>query len=231
MSTALFRSQPKYQGFVSDGYFQTPDGRVHYRPAPDVDATRGRLAGLLGDLPADPPAGPLVRLVPIDGRLPGLRQAAVIEAEAFKAPPRVLTAFRSRGGVVDVVAGNASLHPAYEGVNRGRQVNGFCAWGAKPPLIVVSADGAPDDVLHEFGHYVDRGYRFSDSDTWKWLVSAALSSFVGEYGEIVSGPLIGFNAYRSPCEGFAEAFRLFCGPARDRLSKRMRAFIEMACRE
>ena len=228
MSTTL--SEPKYVGHVSDGWFLDSQGRLHYR-APDVDVTRGRLHALLGDLPDDGPAGPLIRLVAIDGVAPSLMRAAAIERELSKAPPRVLAVFRSRGGTIDIVPGeDASRHPQCgQRPPPGKIVRGWCSRGEAQPLIVVAVAGDPRAVLHELGHWHDRSDRFSGLSEWQRIVAAdrmrgTRLEFHGGYEFLFDD---GHNGKRSPREAYAEAFAMFfSGPeTRRRLTRAMREFI------
>ena len=184
------------------------------------------------DVPADPPAGPLIRLVPIDGRLPGLRQAAAIEREAAKAPSRVVAAFRASGGTIDIVPGeDASRHPQCgQRPPPGKIVRGWCSRGEAQPLIVVAVAGDPRAVLHELGHWHDRSDRFSGLSEWQRIVAAdrSASDDLQTLADLSSFANDGYNGKRSPREAYAEAFALFYSgdETRRRLTRAMREFIE-----
>jgi hypothetical protein len=204
MSTAtarLWRTQPKYEGLCSDGWYQTPDGRIHFRPNPDVDLAKAKLFVLLEA--DDLPLRPLITTVPIDGRLPTAEQVAGVAAAVLTAPPRVVAAFRQAGGQIQVVAGQcASIHPLFPRDKRipaGMLAAGFHS--RQPPLIVVAAAADPRTVLHELGHRVDgplSGCRFSESITWQQ---------VG--GQVAR--LCGFTPYHSTKgESFAQFFAEWC---------------------
>jgi hypothetical protein len=202
--TRLWRTQPKYEGLCSDGWYQTPDGRLHFRPNPKaaLDVAKAKLFCLLEELD-DLPARPLIVPVAIGGRRPTAAQVAAIEAELRKVPPTVIAAFRQAGGQIQVVGGqdcrHHPLYPPERHIPAGMVVSGFLS--RRPLLIVVAAEADPAVTLHEIGHFCDGppSCRFSESISW-----AIHREQVAE--------LCDFSPYHksSKAEAFAQTFREWC---------------------
>jgi len=232
MSSTTWRTAPEYHGHVADGFYLS-GGRLCYEPLPDPADVRRRLAKMIGD--DEPPA--TVSAVAIDGQLPTVEQVEFVRRELQKAPAKVLADFSQHHGRVEVVPhGRAKDHPVARRFLHGWSGFGFCSQGSGiAPLIVVEADEDAGTTLHELGHFVDRGDRFSSLSEWQRLSAAATA--IADYGYSVfasDGPLANLhNARRSHAECFCEAFAVaFHSPrTRQRLSGNMVRFIERACNE
>ena len=111
--------------------------------------------------------GPMVQAIAVDGKRPTPAQVQGFDRELRKAPAPFIRAWRGLGGRVEVVPGNdASIHPEWR--HGGDPIGG---WHSEQlhNLICVAGEQAQITVLHELGHFVDRGRRFSDSADWRKL--------------------------------------------------------------
>ncbi len=130
-----------------------------YTTAPDVEASRRRLAELLGEAND----GPIVRPVAVNGTLPSDNNVDLVRRELFKLPPRIL-ADDLTGWTVDVVPGdNARAHP--KALADAKKVWGSCY--KLSHLIVVAGRAQILTTLHEAGHAVDSDYCVSHSRSWR----------------------------------------------------------------
>jgi len=165
MATTLWRSEPQYCGHVADGWYQAADGRLQYRPAPDLEDLRRRLDKLIGD---EPPT--LVRAVAIGSVLPMQEQIEQVIGELNKAPRDELREWRALGGTVDVIAGaDARRHPKSPiNIIAGPHCGGWYSHFQK--RIVVAADSRiqpPVIALHELGHGIDHIHQLSQTRYWQ----------------------------------------------------------------
>ncbi len=150
----LWRTEPRYQGLCSDGFFQTPDGRVHYRPPADVPAARARLDLLLLDEPTPLPRPPLSARA-IDGRLPSPSKVHAIEAAMDQVPAAILARLLRAGARIELIPGrDVAAHPQFA-QHKGKQFAGVARFLQPFAVVAVDADDPVVTVLHELGHLLD----------------------------------------------------------------------------
>jgi len=164
-------------------------------PTSDVEATRSRLALLLGDAPPVP-VPPIVTVFAIDGRVPAADRVARIKAELRRAPSAVIAEWQRHGGRIDVVPGpHVASHPD-AGSLRARHPDA-CGWFSLPRrLIAIAADCRDGTALHELGHWHDRAWwsgRFSSLPEWRRICQGRAATAIRF----------------SDCEHYAEDFALF----------------------
>jgi hypothetical protein len=175
------------------------------------------------------PAMPeVVSGIVVDGQRPSVAGLDKIRRELAKVPKSILREWRDRGGRVEVIAGlNASRHPEAVAC-RLLPSMGWHGGTRLRDLIVVSEQCSETTPLHEFGHFHDRGGRFSWSREWRELlrVEKAWSS------SYAPGAAPFSRDYHLSTEGesFAQAFAMCYHSefTRSQLSKPMRRFVEVS---
>ncbi len=164
---------------------------------------------------------PMVRGIALAGERPTGPQVAAIAGELDKVPRAVIRHWRDLGGRAEVVPGkNAARHPQCP--EKIKFAWGW-HWPALQDLIAIAGEIPPATVLHELGHSLDRGRRYSASAEWQaihktekdWADFEPMIARLGPYHLSAAE------------ESFAETFSNFyhAPETRSALSEPMRRFI------